>query len=227
MLIFSFTRHSRNGTKKKKKKSQEPTIQEEDEEAHSTSSSDDTDGLSATTEGTNATATNDLRNKVVDQEHMVARALEESLGLAGDDPDIAEAKQRLLASKILSPDLFEVPSSDEISESDIGAYLDDGSFESSTDLKDSSVTEGNSTHEHDVDEELGKAPESPYDPQMGIYSSKSFHEEDIGTPNENTGLLSQSSESAQKLRPSIFTTVASLAETEEKGEAEETREKIF
>lgn len=53
---------------------------------------------------TTSVETNDDENE---SEWALARALEESLGAAGDDPDIIEAKNRLLASKILSPDLFD------------------------------------------------------------------------------------------------------------------------
>lgn len=60
-------------------------------------------------------------------DRFIARALEKSLGLAGDDADIAEATRRLLESKILSPDFFrnELGDDDEISRDDTNSYEED------------------------------------------------------------------------------------------------------
>ena len=41
-----------------------------------------------------------------DEQQLVKNALEETLGNLGDDPEIQEATQRLLESKVLSPDFF-------------------------------------------------------------------------------------------------------------------------
>jgi hypothetical protein len=43
-----------------------------------------------------------------DPEDVIAAALEDALGASADDPDIIEAKKRLLESKILSADFFDM-----------------------------------------------------------------------------------------------------------------------
>ena len=47
------------------------------------------------------------------EDRRITKALEKSLGLAADDPDIAEAARRLLDSKVLSPDFFQTEMSDD------------------------------------------------------------------------------------------------------------------
>lgn len=46
-------------------------------------------------------------HEMTEDDRYVARALGKSLGMAGDDPDIAEATRRLLESKVLSPEFFQ------------------------------------------------------------------------------------------------------------------------
>ena len=205
--MIHYYRSNQHKAKKKKKKPAEPTIPEGSE---GTGSEDDEDSDSELTEDTgNTNGLSDYESQQR-QEQMLAEAMEAALGAAGDDPDIAEAKERLLASKILSPDMFDVDSDDDISDSDIGAYLANG------DHADSESEEGS---EEEIDEEIGQTgSDSPYDAQGGIYSSKTYQELHGETPSETTSLLGGTPQSSQKLRPSIFTTVASLAETENANE---------
>jgi hypothetical protein len=240
-----------NGKKKKQKgNSKEPAIPEGTEEG------DESDvSVESSSEGTDTLSSNASYTNGHTEEQMIAKALEECLGLAGDDPDIAEATRRLLASKILSPEMFECEEDDNM-DSAMGRYLGNASESGDESFADSDEEEdkkeegdeesggykdmgcasergdesfADSDEEEDKkeegDEESGCDEETPYDPHRGIYSNKSFHEHDM--PTESTGLLSP----AQELRPSIFTTVASLAEIEgesdknEKGERSDANEK--
>jgi hypothetical protein len=190
------------------------------------SSAEGTDALSSNASDTNGCGRHDEEQT---QEQMIAKALEECLGLAGDDPDIAEAKRRLLASKILSPEMFECEE-DEYIDNAMGRFLGHVSESGDESAADSDEEEDK---KEEVDEELGGYKdtdyddETPYDPHRGINSDRSFHEAEDVMPTESTGLLSP----AQKLRPSIFTTIASLAEIEgeseknEKGEGSDAKEK--
>lgn len=90
---FVFRSSTSNG--KKKKSPEQATIPEGSEE----DGEDTTAAVSVSTSIANS--------EEFDTEAAVAKALEESLGAAGDDPDIIEAKQRLLDSKVLSADFFD------------------------------------------------------------------------------------------------------------------------
>lgn len=135
----------------------------------------------------------------------MALALEECLGLAADDPDIAEAKERLLKSNFLSPDIFVTPDSlkddDDAIDRQIGAYLGEDLDVIDDEDESEAVPDG------EVDEEMG---DIDYYPQGGIYSSVKYTEGEE-TVGEATKLLSSPD---YKLRPSIFTAVASIADTE-------------
>lgn len=138
----------------------------------------------------------------------MALALEECLGLAAVDPDIMEAKDRLLRSNFLSPDMFVDSDTvdDDAIDRQIGAFLgeNDDEFEA--------IPEG------DADEEVS---EKDYDPQGGIYSNVKYSEgEDAAS--ETMKLLSSPD---YKLRPSIFTTVASIANTEADGDREDVKQR--
>ena len=194
--------------KKKKKKPAEPTIPEGNESDEG-SGSQSTGALSAaTSEGFH------------EDEQMIANALEESLGICGDDPDIVEAKNRLLASNVLSPEMFEYSPScdaaDEIDNSDslIGEdvnELDAGDLDADVGSTGEGATRSNDG-EDDVEEGRTESSGSPYDPHRGIYSDSVYTEE---TPaSESTNLLG-SPEPTTPLRASIFTTVASIADDEE------------
>jgi len=118
-----------------------------------------------------------------DVEKAVADALEESLGLCGNDPDIIEAKKRLLASKVLSPSHF-----------DVGEGNENFTFSSSDEdyeVDDSMTNEA-------ADGDVLASPAARKSERGGE------EEEKEEVPTETT-----------PLRPSIFTTVASIAEREE------------
>ncbi len=138
------------------------------------------------------------------EEQRLALALEECFGLAADDPDIAEAKERLLKSNFLSPDMFAVSDSfvdDDAIDKQIGAYLGE-----SLDVSDA-ADESEVFPDGEADEEVG---DIDYFPQGGVYSNVKYVEDEEAAK-ETTSLLSSPD---YKLRPSIFTTVASIAEPE-------------
>jgi hypothetical protein len=81
ILFLSFCCRS-NGHKKKKKPQHATVLEGEDED-------DDTDALSTTA------------SSLADDEKCVAKALGKSLGESNDDPDVAEARKRLLRSSLL------------------------------------------------------------------------------------------------------------------------------
>jgi hypothetical protein len=60
-----------------------------------------------------------------EEDRRITRALEKSLGMAADDPDIAEAARRLLDSKVLSADFFQSVQSEDNYLSQSESYLDD------------------------------------------------------------------------------------------------------
>jgi hypothetical protein len=136
---------------------------------------------------------------------MIANALEESLGSAGDDPDIVEAKKRLLESGVLSSDMFDFDENNDVSGSLMNECLEelDG-----VDLESASPSRGETASDDGADREGSRSSDSPYDAQMGIYSSSVYTEHE---PTESTGLLFGASPTTA-LRPSIFTAVASFAE---------------
>ena len=74
------------------------------------------------------------------EERKITRALEKSLGLAADDPDIAEAARRLLDSKILSEDFFQGEMSDDDDE-DYKLYGSDTKSQDEGDDDDESLTD--------------------------------------------------------------------------------------
>lgn len=119
------------------------------------------------------------------------------MGAAGDDPDIIEAKKRLLACNVLSPEHF-----------DIGEGNMNFTFSSDEDDDYVDIPENEKVNEgapcatpvhHRTEEQGGKEEEEKT-------------EKDDVEPTETT-----------PLRPSIFTTVASLAEQEATAEKKDNR----
>lgn len=181
-LFVSLLRSSSSNPKKKKKKeaAQPPTIPE----ASTEEDDDDTEAVSVAT--SNA--------EEFDVEKAVAEALEESLGICGDDPDIIEAKKRLLASKVLSPAHFDVGNANfafSSSEDDEYEEEDESECVDTTGAKD--------------DGHKLTTPRSRDAEQHGGVEEEKEAEDDV--PTETT-----------PLRPSIFTTVASIAEKEEQAD---------
>ena len=191
---------------------QEHSIPEGDEEhsrpgsEHTESPSvDDTDVDTPAEPNDNGYHTPSVDHRSLEKEEQrLALALEECLGLAADDPDIAEAKDRLLKSNFLSPDIFAAPDSsddDDAIDRQIGAYLGENIDVIDEEDESESVAGG------ELDEEVGA---SDYYPQGGVYSNVKYIEDEEAA-RETTNLLSTPD---YKLRPSIFTTVASIAEPE-------------
>lgn len=135
-------------------------------------------------------------NTIEDAERAIAEALEESLGAVNDYPDIAEAKKRLLESNVLRPEFFE-PGVDH------GSLDENDADDNGENLKESELLAG-----------TGNGNYQEYVKEVAdVESSDSREEEEVC---ESTGLLFGGTDSAvsELLRPSIFTTVASLAESE-------------
>eukprot|EP00977_Amphora_coffeiformis_P014502 scaffold4063_cov178-Amphora_coffeaeformis.AAC.4 len=120
-----------------------------------------------------------------EDDRKITRALEKSLGMAADDPDIAEAARRLLDSKILSPEFFQGVLSDDDddenyrlysagtrSEDDDESWTDDGEDDNNNDGETSRSSIGlslpldtNSTHdEEDVQLVEEKSPTTGQSP---------------------------------------------------------------
>jgi Organic solute transporter Ostalpha len=126
---------------------------------------------------------------------VIVRALQESLGELADDPDIAEATQRLLDSKVLSPSFFDYDNSK-------NRVITSNSCETTLHLNVSdSTTELDRRIDMDVDALLAELA-SPTEQTNLITSSQS-------------AVTSSSWSYTTALRPSIFTTVASIAENED------------
>lgn len=117
------------------------------------------------------------------------------MGAAGDDPDIIEAKKRLLASKVLSPEHFD------IGEGNMNFTFSSDEDDDYVDITENEKVNGGASCtpvHHRAEEQGGKEEEKT--------------EKDDVEPTETT-----------PLRPSIFTTVASLAEQEATAEKKDNR----
>ena len=124
-----------------------------------------------------------------EEKRVIARALQESLGELADDPEIAEATQRLLDSKVLSPSFFD------------HSVKSHNASDSITNVGTNSVNDFDNRIDMDV-EALMAALASPTEQTSLLYAS---HQPDFASPS---------------LRPSIFTTVASIAESEQPNDDE-------
>lgn len=126
----------------------------------------------------------------------LARALEESLGIAGDDPDIIEAKERLLASNILRPDFF-----DDLGDEGLGA-----SFWKETDNIDSSIESNHLA--------CTSTPYVATGVGIGVNALDTPLQESSSDASDEDVDESHDIQEDEQLRPSIFTKVASIAESE-------------
>jgi len=195
----------RNSGGKKKKKPAHPPIPEGDEEQVTESDDSGATGYVAASTGDAGTAATVVSvasscsddNTIEDTERAIAEALEESLGAVNDDPDIAEAKKRLLESNVLRPEFFEPGDDHSRSLEDNDA---DGNGEREK-TNESLAGAGNGNNQEHMKE------------MVDVENSDSREQEEA---RESTGLLFGGTNSAvsELLRPSIFTTVASLAESE-------------
>ena len=196
---------NRNSGGKKKKKPAHPPIPEGDEEQVTESDDSGATGYVAASTGDAGTAATVVSvasscsddNTIEDTERAIAEALEESLGAVNDDPDIAEAKKRLLESNVLRPEFFEPGDDHSRSLEDNDA---DGNGEREK-TNESLAGAGNGNNQEHMKE------------MVDVENSDSREQEEA---RESTGLLFGGTNSAvsELLRPSIFTTVASLAESE-------------
>lgn len=177
---------------KKKKKPTQPTIPEADVEDGG-SQGDLTAALSVATSGDE-----------FDEDEAVKRALEKSLGAVSDDPDIIEAKRRLLESKVLSPDFFECGDNSSV-----------GSFGSGDEEETEHSALGDSSENHAEEEKI----------EEGLAHNEAQRVEDEDESDEGSEaspLLEHNGSSfAEMLRPSIFTTVASIATSEKEARKRE------
>ena len=153
-----------------------------------------------------------------DEEKLVAEALEESLGLAGDDPDIVEAKKRLLESKVLSPEFFEGSMSPGEYSDDLFSYDEKSDKSEESDLEQyedqERYSEGNGDGNDERDIENGlNGDDNGRDASLSEVD-ESFDTAAQQVSTETTTLVSQDNSSSLTLRPSIWTSVASFAELE-------------
>jgi hypothetical protein len=199
-LILSAT----SDTKRKKttgaKKSSPPSIPEVDEENAASDDSESGHEVQTVVSAGTANTENDesevtsIVSHEEDSQRAIARALEESLGIVGNDPDIVLATQRLLDSKILRPEFFH------LDEGDIAYDSEDGFCEHEP---------GSARNGHD---ESGHDESAHRAVVMGVLDNRQSIQSE-SPPSETTSLWTFDAV-AETLRPSIFTTVASIAEAE-------------
>ncbi|GKY93294.1 hypothetical protein MPSEU_000296900 [Mayamaea pseudoterrestris] len=146
----------------------------------------------------------------------LARALEESLGIAGDDPDIIEAKERLLASNILRPDFF-----DNLGDHDFGAsfWQEPDANEHNTDTDRKNTLASGAITDADV-EAITEPPHTP------LHRSSSDDSDDDGDDLSSTDSNPDDLQaSVEPLRPSVFTKIASIAESEQQAARKEEKKR--
>jgi hypothetical protein len=176
---------------------------------HDANDDDDDDNDLEDGATTNDECTND--DDDADDNQVIARALQESLGELADDPEIAEATKRLLDSKILTPSFFDYNNH---SGKSIKSTIARGTKNLNTTTSSTSYTDTNGTaavpHTTNRNDEQQRV-----DSDIDAFISE-FTRSPLRHPTEQTALLSSSSTtSTPSLRPSIFTTIASIAESEE------------
>jgi hypothetical protein len=226
ILFLSFC--CRSNGHKKKKKPQHATVPEGDDE-----DDDDTDVLSTTA------------SELADDEKYVAKALGKSLGECDDDPDIAEVRKRLLRSSLLSSagDFGLDHSVDGDIENDSGSqkrnwsgYSIGGSEKGSeSDQRNAPTTEatgllaspdGGSSFLEALLPTIFIAEIEKHVKGKGTSDQARVEKQDDQAESDSRGpptpekirLFAPSdggSSFAESLRPSIFTTIASMAEDEE------------
>lgn len=202
------------GKKIKKKIGSHATIPEDVDEETEDALSTQTEALSSQTDGqsvqmdvVSVCTSPEVTDEII-RDHdraVIAEALEESLGTLVNDPEIAEAKRRLLDSKVLSPEFFEYNDS---TDGGVLRHLDDAGLE-----KASMRLQANDFD--DIESLIERAYMNPSMEQNGRALS---NESDSRVPleaSESTSLIPNRSDMVSPLRPSIFTTVASLVEEEQ------------
>ena len=213
------------------RKKRQPTIQEgdegEEEEGEPMTYHANGDASDQSDNDTHA-LTVDTRLSTGTEEDRLAYLLEKSLGAAADDPDIIEAKQRLLESGILSPEFFEGGSDS------YGEYSEDDLSESH--LEQFLSPSSRSSPQHDYgsvdhsDLEAGEGEPSAEDPSRYATPDRTANAREVSniSADQDDSLQTQPSEIPsneevgssfeEMLRPSIFTTVATIAENERKAQ---------
>ena len=219
------------GKKKKKRKSSSPTIPEgaaaDDEEGSST----DAASLSNDDQPTSLHSSD---NQLDAAELAIAEALEGSLleSENEDDPDIEEAKKRLLDNKMLSPEFFEAASDEENAddEDDDGTGAEDSNAMDAVRKRLMLSGDASSGDDNDVEEARTTDDDHQYrrSPENVGAANETSVRNDGAEPNERTSLLLSPPNDGgtsfiESLRPSIFTTVASIAEIERRKEEDVAR----
>ena len=138
---------------------------------------------------------------------IIISALHESLGDDADDPEIAEATRRLLESNVLSPQFFDAD--DSVSSSEVDTLL--------VGLTDE-VERGEAAPFQSPNRNHFAPAISPIRPD----NATGLSENTPLLPSRTGGEEVQRTSSGDSLRPSIFTTVASLAEQMDKDEQHST-----
>ena len=197
---------------------QNPTILEGDDESDDHQSSDMTSVTSSmnnnscnSKDGDNDDDNDDevedgvaTSNTTRDHEdsRAIARALQESLGELADDPEIAEATRRLLESKILTPAFFDCINNDTATPNQSNPT---GSIDNHRTHAETNGTDVSGSAQLSADSEI--------DAFLSEFTATRSR------PTEQTSLLPSSSTpttaTTPSLRPSIFTTIASIVESED------------
>lgn len=205
-LILSSS-DTKKGSKKKKQPSHEP-IPEGDEWQGDVG---DTPSTQATAYGSDSHDSHDDDTVAVsvstteeNPQLALARALEESLGIAGDDPDIIEAKERLLASNILRPDFFD----------DMDDHGLNASFWQEPETGEHSLEYDhyNLPSSESVGVDIESSAQPPHTP---LHQPSSDEESEVSS--DEVDELDRTDE--QSLNPSVFTKLASsIAESERRAQ---------
>jgi len=220
-----------NVSKKKKKRkssSKHPTIPEGAADDGEEGSSTDAASLSNDDQ---PTSLNSSDNQLDAAEQAIAEALEGSLLSTEneEDPDIEEAKKRLLDNKMLSPEFFEAVSDEENDDDGTGAQ-DSNAMD---DVRKRLTMSGDaSSGDDDDDVEAARTTGDEHQHRRSFENVGATNETNVhndgSEPTERTSLLPSPPNDGgtsfiESLRPSIFTTVASIAEIERRKEEDVAR----
>jgi hypothetical protein len=210
-LILTSNESKKPKTKKGKKLSSHEVIPEGDEEQDEPDNSNVHHFAGSGSQDSRDDETVAASVSTIDENPQldIARALERSLGAAGEDPDIIEAKERLLASNILRAEFFEDLDENDFNES----FWREPEPENSDSADEERTPTGNGETDREStvkDEDFFPSDDVPSSDSRSGFSSVET-EEDEQLPLQRRELYTTEHET---LRPSIFTTVASIAESE-------------
>jgi hypothetical protein len=167
------------------------------------------------------TASSGSPNYKTEEENLL-RALNDSLGDDANDPEIAKATRRLLKSNVMSPAFFgsthnmqASPTTTDIENARRQLYglHDDDEFD----------------HEEEEEEETDEEEDDDDDDQNDAIDEKpgcsSSHDDSVNNHAPGASLQNDESPFMEALRPSIFTTVASLAEMDRRAAEQRNKSK--